>query len=339
MLQFTHSIQKQSSSQRMRIVAFCMAFAMVMTINVMPQLYAQAAAYITDSTAVLASTAITSDRIVVFGAEDASADTVLEQGIKVTVRHGETEEFATTRRNETVSALLTRLKLGMTPLEMAFVDLSGEQITVEVASDYTFYETAQEAAAYTTLYTPGYEIPKGENKVTQSGINGTRDVVYEVVYADGELLSRQAVSESNNTSVTELVRYGTLVKDAQAGDTISAVIKNADGSGYLKMKSGDSLHFSGSMKVTCTAYTAGVGKVGTVTATGTKVHRGTLAVDKRVIPLGTKMFVVGSTGYTYGQGLAEDTGVRGAWVDLYMNSLEECRQFGRQNNSTVYFLD
>ena len=81
------------------------------------------------------------------------------------------------------------------------------------------------------------------------------------------------------------------------------------------------------------------GGVGTRTATGTTVHVGTVAVDKKVIPLGTEMFIVGSSGYTYGNAVAEDTGVRGAAIDLYMNSYQECKQFGRQKNSTVYFLD
>ena len=51
------------------------------------------------------------------------------------------------------------------------------------------------------------------------------------------------------------------------------------------------------------------------------------------------MFIIGSTGYTYGNAVAEDTGVRGATVDLYMNTYQECKQFGLQRNSTVYFLD
>ena len=75
------------------------------------------------------------------------------------------------------------------------------------------------------------------------------------------------------------------------------------------------------------------------TTSGTTVHVGTVAVDKKVIPLGTEMFIVGSSGYTYGNAVAEDTGVRGAAIDLYMNSYQECKQFGRQKNSTVYFLD
>ena len=189
------------------------------------------------------------------------------------------------------------------------------------------------------MTTTSYRLPKGETKVVQQGIDGTRDVVYEVVYADGQFVSRQAVEEKNNTSVAEITYVGTLVERAQSGDTVKSVAYEEDGSGYLLMKSGDSVHFSGSMKVTCTAYTAGYGGVGTRTATGTTVHVGTVAVDKKVIPLGTEMFIVGSTGYTYGNAVAEDTGVRGAAVDLYMNTYQECKQFGLQRNSTVYFLD
>ena len=154
-----------------------------------------------------------------------------------------------------------------------------------------------------------------------------------------ETATRQAVEEKNDTSVAEITYTGTLVDKAQSGDTVKSVVTESDGSGYLLMKSGDSVHFSGSMKVTCTAYTAGYGGVGTRTATGTTVHVGTVAVDKKVIPLGTEMFIVGSSGYTYGNAVAEDTGVRGAAIALYMNSYQECKQFGRQKNSTVYFLD
>ena len=77
--------------------------------------------------------------------------------------------------------------------------------------------------------------------------------------------------------------------------------------------------------------------VGTVTATGTKVHVGCVAGDRRVIPLGTKMFVA-SKGYTYGMGKAEDTGVLGKSVDLYMNSYRDCMNFGVRS-TTVYILD
>lgn len=335
-------LRKRFAARQSRQAFFFLAFAMVMTLNVLPDVRAQALYLITDgkTSAVLDSTTtVADDRIIVTGAGSAGAEVVLTAGEKVTVFHGDTVDYATTRSGESVRKLLNRLKISMSPLEMAVVDISGEEITVEIASDFVYYETAKEAVAHTTIYTPAYDRPKGEVEVVQEGIDGTRDVVYEVVYADGQAVSRQAVSESNNTSVTELAYCGTLVSEVQPGDTILSVVHEEDDGGYLKMKSGDSIHFTGSMSVTCTAYTAGVGKVDTVTATGTTVHVGTVAVDRRVIPLGTKMFVVGSSGYTYGYAVAEDTGVRGAAVDVYLNTLEECIQFGRQKNSTVYFLD
>ena len=325
----------------MRYALLCAAAILLTMFALTPQLQAQALYLISDGekdTVLDGTTAVSSDRIIVTGARSADPEVTLRAGEKVTVLHGDAEEYATTRSGETVKALLERLKITMTPIEMAVVDISGEEITVEIVSDFTYYETVTETVAHTTIYTPAYDRPKGEIEVTQEGVDGTRDVVYEVVYADGQLVSRQAVDESDNTSVPELATRGTLVTQVQSGDTLGWAVYEEDGSGYLVMKSGDSLHFTGTMSVTCTAYTAGVGRVDDVTATGSVVRVGTVAVDKRVIPLGTKMYVVGASGYDYGVAVAEDTGVKGAAVDLYMNTREECLSFGRQKNSTVYFL-
>ena len=72
-----------------------------------------------------------------------------------------------------------------------------------------------------------------------------------------------------------------------------------------------------------TAYTW----TGNRTATGTWPSRGTVAVDPEVIPLGTKLHIEG-----YGEAIAADTGgdIKGNRVDLYMESEDECWEFGRQ---------
>ena len=88
-----------------------------------------------------------------------------------------------------------------------------------------------------------------------------------------------------------------------------------------------------------TAYNSNEPGLSDTTASGTKVHVGVVAVDRKVIPLGTKLYIVSNDGkYTYGFAVAEDTGVRGQKVDLYMNSIAECIQFGVRN-CTVYILD
>ena len=77
-----------------------------------------------------------------------------------------------------------------------------------------------------------------------------------------------------------------------------------------------------------------------ITATGTTVHWGTVAVDPTVVPYGTRMFIITPDGsYVYGIGTAEDCGggVKGKHVDLYVPSMEYACQVGRQD-VTIYFL-
>jgi len=63
------------------------------------------------------------------------------------------------------------------------------------------------------------------------------------------------------------------------------------------------------------------------TATGVWPSRGTVAVDPRVIPTGSKLWVEG-----YGEAVAADTGgdIQGQRIDLYMDSEHECLQWGRR---------
>ena len=322
------------------------AIALLLTAMILttggPELTATALYLLTDgiTTAVTDGTErVDAERIVLPGATADGSDVTLEGGRKVTIRQNGTEQYATSRAGETVSWLLRRSDVTVGPLEMVLVDLSGDDIVLEIASDFTYYETVPVAGTHETVYVTDYTIPKGETVVTQQGQDGFREETYEVIYADGKLVSRQAVAVSDGTVVDEIVSTGTLVKAAQKGDTIASVVEYEDGSGYLLLKSGDSLHFTGSMQVSCTAYNSAEPLVGTITATGTRVHVGVVAVDRRVIPLGTQMFITTLDGsYTYGMGSAEDTGVFGKSVDLYMDSVREMNQFGRRP-SIVYFLD
>ena len=63
------------------------------------------------------------------------------------------------------------------------------------------------------------------------------------------------------------------------------------------------------------------------TATGTWPSRGTVAVDPRVIPLGAELHIEG-----YGPAVAADTGgaIKGQTIDLYMDDVNECLQWGRR---------
>ena len=79
-----------------------------------------------------------------------------------------------------------------------------------------------------------------------------------------------------------------------------------------------------------TAYTDNVqsqGKWVGQTATGRKPQVGVIAVDPKVIPLNTKLYVEG-----YGEAVAGDVGgaIKGKRVDLFHNTQSECKSFGRR---------
>jgi 3D (Asp-Asp-Asp) domain-containing protein len=70
------------------------------------------------------------------------------------------------------------------------------------------------------------------------------------------------------------------------------------------------------------------------TALGIPVRKGVVAVDPRLIPLGTRLHVPG-----YGPGLAADVGtaIKGRIIDLWMPSTAAARHWGRRTVTiTVY---
>ena len=81
------------------------------------------------------------------------------------------------------------------------------------------------------------------------------------------------------------------------------------------------------MKVIATGYAAGSGGADHTTATGAEAKRGVIAVDPKVIPLGTRVYVPG-----YGYAVAADTGgsISGNRVDLCFDTRAEAIEWGRR---------
>lgn len=88
--------------------------------------------------------------------------------------------------------------------------------------------------------------------------------------------------------------------------------------------------------VRSTAYTSDPRENGgwNVTAIGTKIRRGVIAVDPRVIPLRTRVYVEG-----YGFATAEDTGgaIKGNKIDVVMDTRAQSRNWGVRNVK-IYIL-
>lgn len=148
-----------------------------------------------------------------------------------------------------------------------------------------------------------------EKQVIQQGAAGSKEVTSNITYEDGKEVARNIVCEVvKSEPVKAIVKVGTLgVVNANRGSR--AVYKNK-------------------ISANATAYTADL-NFG-ITASGARVKRNvngysSIAVDPRVIPLGTKLYVEG-----YGYGIAEDTGgaIKGNRIDLFFASESECVNWG-----------
>ena len=264
-------------------------------------------------------------------------DVTLAAGQTVTVRrNGETQTVKS--RKESISRLLERMDIVPSPLETVAVNLAGPGVEITVEEEIIYYDRIVEQVTFDTVRVANPEMKKGTEQVVQEGANGVRTSIYEVVFSNGQELSRQFVEEVDSTAVDQIVEYGTAADaTVNSKSTISSVSKNSDGSGTLTLADGSTLDFSAAKSMTATAYTAGYGGADYYTATGTSVRVGTVAVDKRVIPLGTKLYIVTNDGIVYGTAVAEDTGVKGNKVDLYFDTYQQCINFGRRS-CTVYIL-
>lgn len=261
---------------------------------------------------------------------------MLTAGTLVTVRRGG-ETITATAQAETVEQFLSRMDIIPGPLEMVGIELMEGSVALTISDHLTVYERVTEQAEHGTVYRSTPDLPKGQERVARKGVDGQHTAIYEQTWVSGQLVTSQYVEEIASTSVDEIVEQGTAVTSVDADDKVVNITTNADGSGYLTFASGGTMKFSKAVQVTATAYTAGYDGVDHTTATGTFVHKGVAAVDKRVFPLGSDLYVM-AKGMEYGLTKAEDTGMKGQKIDLYLESYQQCIQFGRRS-ATVYLLE
>lgn len=137
------------------------------------------------------------------------------------------------------------------------------------------------------------------------------------------------------SAVMQLQELKELTVDGVAGPELVRLLDSIP-AGELSSRGWDSAprRYSRVIEAKSTAYSpesAG----GYITYSGTRVRHGVVAVDPRVIPLGTRMYIEG-----YGYAVAEDTGgsIKGNKIDVAFLNTDECYQWGVRD-VTVYILD
>lgn len=202
----------------------------------------------------------------------------------------------------------------------------GDTITVVAHDKHSI--TVQEEIAHTTTEVEDSSLAAGERVVVQEGKNGVKEYVYEINYRDGVEVERNLVSENVlSEPVEEIVNYG-----PESVWQLGVVPASAP-TNYSRVE-----------VFTATAYDASPmdnGQWAGKTSTGMPLTYGVIAVDPRVIPYGTKMYIESVDGkYKYGYAIAGDCGgaIKGNKVDLFFESRSMCYEFGRRA-VRIYFLD
>lgn len=220
---------------------------------------------------------------------------------------------------------------------------TGKLIRVDITRRSVTNQKNFETIAFSTIRMINPDLPVGTELVVQEGRNGIRATETQEISLFGGKPEEYFKGISTITEpVAEIIEYGTGVRQvAQSALSVSddVLVAVDQDSGTITTLSGQTLSYSKVLTCTATAYTT-ERQAWKITATGTTARVGAIAVDPRVIPYGTKMFIVSSDGsITYGIATAEDCGgaIKGSKIDLFFNTYEECIQFGRRS-CTVYIL-
>ena len=272
------------------------------------------------------------DRVNYALTDEVSGDAVISivRAVSVNINYmGETKTYLTTETY--VDKILAEQGIEtddddvVTP---SLTDEVSEGDTITVVAYDTHNVTVQEEVAYTTTEIENAALAPGERVVVQVGQNGVNEYVYEICYENGAEVSRTLVKDAIlSNPVEEIVQYG-----PESVWELGVVPASAP-TNYSRVE-----------VFTATAYDASPadnGQWAGKTSTGMPLVYGVVAVDPKVIPYGTKMYIESVDGqYKYGYAIPGGCGgaIKGNKVDLFFPSRSTCYSFGRRAVK-IYFLD
>ena len=268
--------------------------------------------------------------------EDGRSEITVQRANDVTVYyHGQKVEASS--RAETVSQLLSRLNLTLEKHDTVSCDLEDmvtDGLVIRIEQKQVLQQVYTTDIPHQVTYCYDSSLPQGVEQVLVEGVDGQMLCTASVTYVNGQEAERIILRQDMiSQSVTEIIAVG-------CGKELKPVDPNAMpifGDGTITLPTGEVLTYTGTLQVKATAYA-----VHGTTATGTRSRVGAIAVDPKVIPYGTRMFIVSNDGQiVYGIATAEDCGdpnyIGGKRVDLFYDTIWECNQFGIRE-CTVYFL-
>ncbi len=273
--------------------------------------------------------------------------TIQRMQMVTVINRGDESQIGT--YGETVGQLLDRLGITLSVNDSVSYEtdsLTHDGMIVEIIRKGVQVYEYDEVIPFETKYYDDPELAPGEEIVLIEGVNGIVHRKMQVTSENGKEVSRVLLDESIRLETVDALiirgpestildqpsepEYRVYEGDAPKYTISDNVITTANGTSYT---------FTGTMQVSATAYSC-EGRTG-ICYSGTLARVGAIAVDPKIIPLGTKMYVVSNDGeYVYGYCTAEDIGggIKGHRIDLYFDTFADCYEFGVRN-CTVYFLE
>lgn len=264
-----------------------------------------------DSRKVLAQAGIhlgPNDEYSVMAGKDAAAPVTIEvyRAVPVTVLyHGKTETILTGKANvrDVVRSLGIAETTKTIPEETARLAADMQIQVIDVAERI---EQRDIALPRPVVHQHDASLVKGMEGVVEEGSDGLKQATMKIRYEDGVEVAGEVLSEK-------------IIVEPKPQVVLSGTRETGTSRGITR--------FSRMMEMEATAYLPTDGSGHGITASGMAARQGIVAVDPRVIPLGTRLYIPG-----YGFALAADTGsaIKGDRIDLCMENASEAWQFGRQ---------
>jgi len=261
---------------------------------------------------------------------------VIKDGTKIYIRRAvpvtvaiDGKELVFLSAEETIEDMLSAEGVTYEEKDKVYPELDtaiSKDMTIKVVRVTEKEIIEKQTLAYSTEIKDMSDWEVGVEKHLRDGEDGEKVTSIKLTYEDGVEKKREVVEEKvTKPAISKLLAVGTL-------DT-------------RLVSRGETIQFKKMLVMKATSYTddiACTGKIGGNTATGTKPRRisgggkwSTVAVDPRVIPLGTKLWVEG-----YGFAVAEDVGgaVNGSIIDLFFTGGTDEYLSWNTHNTRVYIL-
>ncbi len=178
---------------------------------------------------------------------------------------------------------------------------------------------------------------KGTSKVAKPGVNGSQIVNYTAMTINGITSLKEITSVSVLAKPVNAINLvGTRPIPTNPKGWVSTIVPKNE---IVLDENGVPVKYKSKMTVRATAYT----HTGNRCATGVWPQPGHIAVNPKIIPYGTKMFIKTVDGkYIYGYAVAADTGgfikKHPTGIDLFMDTERQCINFGVRK-AEIYILE